>query len=63
VNGYIQLKADNSVSLVSSQNIGGFGGTLDDFTNGKYDPATQTITWDAFYLNYDFSVTLVKAQN
>lgn len=63
VNGYIQLNSDNSIALVSSQNIGGFGGTLDDFTNGKYDPATQTLSWHAFYLAYDFSVTLVKAQN
>lgn len=63
VTGYIQLNADNSITLVSSQNIGGFGGTLDDFTNGIYDPATQTLSWHAFYLSYDFSVTLVKAQN
>jgi hypothetical protein len=63
VTGYIQLKADNSITLVSSQNIGGFGGTLDDFTDGKYDPATQTLSWHAFYLSYDFSVTLVKVQN
>jgi len=63
VYGYFKLNADNPITLVSSQNIGGFGGTHDDLTNGKYDPATQTLTWDAFYLTYDFSVTLVKAQN
>ena len=63
VYGYFQLNSDNSISVVSSQTDGGFGGTLDDLTNGKNDPATQTLTWDAFYLSYDFSVTLVKVQN
>ena len=66
VYGYFQLNSDNSISLVSSQNIDGFGGTLNDLKNGKYDPATQTLTWDAFYVlpeNYNFAVILNKVQN
>lgn len=57
--GYFQLNADNTLTHVSSNNAG-FGGPLEDLTNGKYDPSTNTLSWDAFYLGYDFKVTLEK---
>jgi hypothetical protein len=59
--GYFQLNADNTISLVSSH-IAGWGDSLSKLTNGKYDPATSTLSWDAFYSssNYDFKVSMVK---
>lgn len=62
--GYMQLNADNSLTLVSSSMIG-FGDSLSDLTGGKYDPANQSLTWHAFYTDtpYDFTVTFEKVQN
>lgn len=59
--GYFALNADNSVSLVSSH-VPAWGDSLNKLTNGKYDPATKTLSWDAFYTssNYDFKVSMVK---
>ncbi|HAH26034.1 MAG TPA: DUF5012 domain-containing protein [Prolixibacteraceae bacterium] len=63
MSGYMQLNADNTLTLVSSHDAG-FGDSLDDLTNGIYDPATQGLTWHAFYVGgtYDFTVTLKKVQ-
>lgn len=59
--GYIQLNADNTITLVSSF-LTGWGDSLNKLTNAVYDPATKNISWDAFYTatNYDFKVVLVK---
>lgn len=50
--GYIQLLADNSIKLLSS-NCNGFAdlNSLDGLENGKYDPATGEISFDAACLN------------
>jgi hypothetical protein len=57
--GYFQLNADNTITHVSSNNVY-IGGSLQDLTNGKYDPSTNTLSWDAFYVDYEFKVTLEK---
>lgn len=59
--GYMQLNADNTITLVSSF-LTGWGDSLNKLTNAVYDPATKNISWDAFYTatNYDFKVVLVK---
>lgn len=46
--GYIQLMADNSIKLLSSY-VSNWGDSLDSFENGKYDPATGEISFDAAY--------------
>lgn len=59
--GYMQLNPDNTLTLVSSF-LTGWGDSLNELTNAVYDPATNGLSWDAFYTasNYDFKVTLVK---
>lgn len=46
--GYIQLLSDNTIKLLSSH-VDGFGDSLDSMENGKYDPATGEISFDAAY--------------
>jgi hypothetical protein len=60
--GYFILNADNTITDIYSH-VEGWGDSLNDLTGGLYNSAIQTITWDAFYSpsNYDFKVTLVKA--
>jgi hypothetical protein len=62
--GYMQLNADNTLTLISSHSSA-WGDSLNKLTNGVYDPATQSLSWDAFYTtsNYDFKVTLEKVKN
>lgn len=62
--GYMQLNVDNTLTLVSSHSSA-WGDSLNEFTNGVYDPATLGLSWDAFYTttNYDFKVTLEKVKN
>lgn len=59
--GYFQLNPDNSITLVNSH-VTAWGDSLNKITNGKYDPTSNTLSWDAFYTgnNYDFKVSLVK---
>ncbi len=58
--GYMQLNADNTLTLVSSHSPT-FGDSLDDLIDGVYNPATGSLSWDAQYLGvYDFVVTLTK---
>ena len=46
--GYIQLLADNTIKLLSSH-VENWDDSLDSFENGKYDPATGEISFDAAY--------------
>ncbi len=58
--GYIELKADNSVSLVSSK-VGGWGDSLGKLANAQFNPETGALTWDAYYTaNMIFYVKLKK---
>ena len=61
--GYMQLNSDYTLTLVSSH-VSGWGDSLNKLTNGKYDPATTGLSWDAFYSasDYDFKVTLEKVK-
>jgi len=62
--GYMQLNSDNTITLISSH-VSAWGDSLNKLTTGVYDPATQGLSWDAFYTasNYDFKVTLEKVKN
>ena len=48
MSGYFALNEDNTISLISSY-IDAWGDGLDKLDNGKYDPETGEITWDAYY--------------
>jgi len=48
MSGYFALNLDNTISLISSY-IGAWGDSLDKLENGKYDPDTEEISWDAYY--------------
>ena len=60
MSGYFALNTDNTISLVSSY-IVAWGDGLDKLENGKYDPETGEISWDAYYAGlYNFHVILNK---
>lgn len=46
--GTIGLGSDNSITAFSGY-VPGFGDTYDSLTNGTFDPATSTLTWDLAY--------------
>ena len=48
MSGFFALDEDNNINLISSY-IDAWGDSLDKLENGKYDPATGVITWDAYY--------------
>lgn len=48
MSGYFALNEDNSISLISSY-IDAWGDSLNKLENGKYDPETGEVTWDAYY--------------
>ena len=58
MNGYLQVNADNTVEMVGGGNVPGWGDAYDDFANGKYDPATNTISYTVTYAGMDFNVIL-----
>lgn len=57
--GYVQLKNDNTITLLSSSLLP-WGDTIAGVTDGKYDPATGTVAWTAEYANMFFTVVLNK---
>ena len=56
--GFLQVNDDNTVDLVGGGNVEGWGDSYDDFKDGKYDPATNTISYDVVYAGMDFNVIL-----
>lgn len=56
-NGYVQLKNDNSLTLLSSS-LTPWGDTLTEVTGGGYDPETGTVYWCAEYAGMLFYVVL-----
>ena len=62
--GYISLNSDNSITLLSSH-INGWGDGLDSLTEGKYDPETQTISYETWYagsIGMDIVMTNANAE-
>ncbi|BAX79461.1 BT_2262 family domain-containing protein [Labilibaculum antarcticum] len=55
--GYVQLKADNSISVLSSSVLG-WGDSLDFLNNAAYTPADNTIYWEAGYAGMVFYVNI-----
>jgi hypothetical protein len=56
--GFLQVNADNTVDLVGGGDVEGWSDSYDDFKDGKYDPATNTISYDVVYAGMDFNVIL-----
>jgi hypothetical protein len=56
--GYLQVNADNSVDMVGGGDVVGWQDSYDDFKNGKFDPATNTISYTVVYAAMDFNVIL-----
>ncbi len=55
--GYVQLNADNTLTLVSSS-VSSWGDSLDDLVDGTYDPAAKKLFWRADYAGFlRFNVT------
>lgn len=56
--GFLQVNEDNTVDLVGGGDVAGWGDHYDDFKNGKYDPAANTISYTVVYAGMDFNVIL-----
>lgn len=58
--GYILLKADNSIELLSSH-VNGWGDSLDDISSASYNPSDGKIHWEATYAGaYTWFIDLEK---
>ena len=58
--GYIQLKEDDTIELLSSH-ISGWGDSLDDLSNAAYNPGDGKIHWEATYAGaYTWYIDLEK---
>lgn len=57
--GFIQLKSDNSISLLSSSNTA-WKDALTDLTEASCSPSNNTVTWKADYAGMIFTVILNK---
>lgn len=62
MNGFVQLHADNTITLISSH-VPGFGDSANSLTAGTYNPVTKEISWIIDYTptHYKFVVKLVPA--
>jgi len=58
MNGYLQVNADNTVDMVGGGGVPGWGDAYDEFTNGVFDPETNTISYCVTYAGMDFNVIL-----
>ncbi len=59
--GTFQLNDDNSITALSSY-LSGWGDSIDELANGKYDSSTGEIYYEVSYVNYKmtFYITLTK---
>ena len=57
--GYMKLNADNTLEALTGH-VAGWGDDFSAFKNGKYDPATGTISYTVTYAGMDFTVILTK---
>lgn len=55
--GYVQLKSDNTFSLLSSS-ILPWNDTVESVTGGTYDPTTGAVSWCSAYAGMLFNVVL-----
>ncbi len=58
-NGYIQLKSDNTLTLLSNH-VSGWGDSLSALNDGVCDPEKGSISWKAEYKGMTFTVVLNK---
>lgn len=58
--GYLSLDTDNNLTMLSSY-VSGWGDSLDDMTDGKYNPATGGVSFSSYYVGrFVFDVKLTK---
>lgn len=57
--GYILLHADNTITAISGT-VDAWGDSYTDFTEGKYDEATGSVTWNVLYSGMNFILVLNK---
>ena len=55
--GKLKLNSDNTLSLIESY-VAGWGDSLSALENGKFDPATKTISFTAVYAGFNFNIIL-----
>ncbi|WP_044264807.1 BT_2262 family domain-containing protein [Bacteroides timonensis] len=55
--GYVQVKNDNSITLLSSSTLP-WNDTLTSLTEGNYDPSTGAVSWKAGYAGMLFTIVL-----
>ena len=55
--GYLQLFSDNSIKLLSSY-VENWGNSASDFTDGKYDPDTKTLSFVTTWEGMEFHIIL-----
>ncbi|WP_282637823.1 BT_2262 family domain-containing protein [Sphingobacterium thalpophilum] len=55
--GKFKLNGDNTLSLIESF-VAGWGDSLSALENGKFDPATKTISFTAVYAGFNFNIIL-----
>ena len=58
VEDFLQVNADNTVDLIGGGHVEGWNDDYSDFKDGKYDPATKTISYTVVYAKMDFNVIL-----
>jgi hypothetical protein len=57
--GYFRLLEDYTLEFISGD-VAGWGDSVDDLVDAKYDPATNTLSWGAEYAGMTFYVTITK---
>lgn len=61
VDGIFQLTKDNEIVYITGNAATAFGADLpEDFSDGKYDPETNTLQWVIVWSGMAFNVTLTK---
>ena len=56
--GFLKVNGDNSVDMVGGGAVVGWNDAYEAFKNGKFDPATNTISYTVVYAEMDFNVIL-----
>ena len=58
--GNLSLNPDNTIDLVSGGDVEAFGESVTAFTNGLYDPATETVSFVVTWGEMEFHVVMKK---
>lgn len=58
MNGFLKVNDDGTVDMVGGGDVVGWGDAYSGFRDGKFDPATNTLSYTVVYAEMDFNVTL-----